>query len=384
MAILSLALGSAGLSAAVPPLAEFGPLDARVRALGKPDSPADLAQRIARIAGTDWEKVRAVYVWLAENLVYDVEGFFGRRNMVANAATAFNTRRAVCQGYAELFSELAGRLGLECETISGYAKGYSFRAGQTISSTNHAWNLALVDGEWRLFDATWAAGSLDGSKFVKRYSDAWFASDPRLFVLQHLPEDPAKELLPVPVSLATYQKLPYYEAWRLILMTEAGLDADQQLALLSGAGKEFILGLGSLAKAGFSPAEMVELSAVAGLPASFGYRAAAMARLGAGNAEIIALARSGRLPMAYELPALGLKHSRLPWTLDAGVQNHFELAGDNLADAALINAGTWLYFQAADGLFTLDKALAAGKAMLVVKIKGQGRSYTGLVEYMVK
>ena len=80
---------------------------------------------------------------------------------------------------------------IPCLTVEGIAKGYSHdpEAVYTADSrVNHAWNLVLLEGEWRPLDCTWGAGYLheDGT-FRRELSDHWFLTDPVEFLLTHFP-----------------------------------------------------------------------------------------------------------------------------------------------------------------------------------------------------
>ena len=96
------------------------------------------------------------------------------------------------------------------------------------------WNAVLVDGEWRLLDVLWASCALvrrrvagwalidvDGERLAgdqeddspgeKRYhnNEFFFLTDPDQFVCTHLPNDPAWQLLPNPVSVKQFETFFY-------------------------------------------------------------------------------------------------------------------------------------------------------------------------------
>ena len=76
-------------------------------------------------------------------------------------------------------------------TVEGIAKGYSHDPEAIYSAdsgVNHAWNLVLLEGEWRPLDCTWGAGYLheDGS-FRRELNDHWFLTDPEEFLPTHFP-----------------------------------------------------------------------------------------------------------------------------------------------------------------------------------------------------
>ena len=86
----------------------------------------DIAFYINRSARTDLEKARAVYVWMTDNVSYDDESFNSGDFGDNSAENVLRTRKAVCAGFANLFTEIAIKTGIEAITVSGYAKGYGY------------------------------------------------------------------------------------------------------------------------------------------------------------------------------------------------------------------------------------------------------------------
>ncbi len=188
----------------------FTKVDAAVRGLPPARSIARTVELLEDIAEDDWERVRAVYIWLTENIAYDTDSYFSGRAAVTGAEGVFRSGKSVCRGYAELFVALAEGLGLEAVIISGYAKGYGYSEDQFLYRTNHAWNGVRIDGEWHLFDATWGAGHVDGRKFVKDFSGFWFDSHPELYLWTHLPEDERWQLTSGTISMDEFFSRKYF------------------------------------------------------------------------------------------------------------------------------------------------------------------------------
>ena len=103
---------------------------------------------------TTYQKVQAIYNWITANVKYDYSHLNDpayRLQYTAYAAAV--QKKAVCQGYANLFYRLANDAGIDCRIITGKA----YNGTQT---EDHAWNIVrMADGKYYCLDATWDAGS---------------------------------------------------------------------------------------------------------------------------------------------------------------------------------------------------------------------------------
>ncbi|KAI1634973.1 hypothetical protein F4809DRAFT_615910 [Biscogniauxia mediterranea] len=142
------------------------------------------------------DKARAIFTWCHHNIAYNVEEFFGKCIKGRNVEDTIFLGKAVCQGYAEVYQAIAQRAGLQCVVVSGHGKGYGFtplKDGQPLpprNPTGHAWNAVCIDnGEWKLLDACWGAGSVDDQKFHKHFTPEMFYLSNERFGLKHFPSD---------------------------------------------------------------------------------------------------------------------------------------------------------------------------------------------------
>jgi hypothetical protein len=187
-----------------------------------------LASFLTRGLHSDSHKVRAIHDWVTVNVRYDTTCLPSGSAGDQRIADVLRTRRSACGGYANLFGELCRLAGLTCVTVRGYARGAGFRVfGQQVPGRfEHAWNAVMVDGSWRLVDATWDAGWFrDGVVYEQHYSTDYLFPDPAWLVYTHLPADPAWQLLVRPVSTDEFDDLPYLTAefFRLGLRLKTGL-----------------------------------------------------------------------------------------------------------------------------------------------------------------
>jgi len=167
-----------------------------------------LAQYLIKPARNHLEKARAVYRWITENISYNIDGLLKGDYGDPSAQGVLKSRSSICEGYANLFSNLAQKAGLEVVKISGYAKGYGYVVGGSIGGdTNHAWNAVKIDGQWLLIDSTWGAGYADQqNRFVRRFSEHYFLTPPEQFIYDHFPSESKWQLLNKPISRQEYEQ----------------------------------------------------------------------------------------------------------------------------------------------------------------------------------
>ena len=96
---------------------------------------------------SDYEKILFVHDYIALHTEYDNSIEFDVENTNGLMYTAYGCLvdgKAVCQGYAEAFTYIMNRLGIE----SGVCNGDTYVGG-------HAWNYVLLDGSYYWVDITW-------------------------------------------------------------------------------------------------------------------------------------------------------------------------------------------------------------------------------------
>lgn len=159
-------------------------------------------------------RARVIHDWVADNLTYDVAAYFGDEAGPPDVGSALRAGKSACAGFANLYETMCRLAGLECVTVVGYARGYGFHAfgDEDPGAKNHAWNAVLVNGRWRLVDATWGAGHIAGREFVKEYNDDYFFAEPAAFIYTHFPAEPEWQLLAAPMSESTFRELPFLRA----------------------------------------------------------------------------------------------------------------------------------------------------------------------------
>lgn len=144
------------------------------------------------------EKARALYIWISQNIRYDVEQmntselYFDAREIIDEV---LKTRKGICQHYAELFHACCKLAGVESYIITGYTK-----LNNEISPLGHAWNAIVIDSKFYNIDVTWAAGYLQNGKYIHKFRDEFFMISPAEFIKSHIPFDPLWQFLNNPLT----------------------------------------------------------------------------------------------------------------------------------------------------------------------------------------
>jgi len=186
-----------------------------------------LVEYFEEVTETDIEKARAIYVWLTDNIGYDVYSINNDKYGDNSAAGVLRSKKSVCAGFAALYEYLGLKMGLDIRQVSGFSKGVGYEPGMSFIGTDsdHAWNMIKIDGEWRVFDATWGEGhgKLDNNgklHSIKEFDDNWFNISPEEAIFTHYPEDKSLLLLESNISLEDFGRLPniYIGAFRSKLL----------------------------------------------------------------------------------------------------------------------------------------------------------------------
>ncbi|CAN9502621.1 unnamed protein product [Ophioblennius macclurei] len=170
----------------------------------------NIVQSITQGASGELEKLRAIWVWLCDNIEYDVSGYLGRSEKLSSSEEVIAAGRGVCCGYSNLCSQMCREVGIECQEVAGHSKGVAYRQGQSLRKvkSDHLWNAVQLGGQWFLLDACWGAGRVDMEResFVKRFDDFYFLTDPEEFIDSHFPDEEKWQLLDTPIALEDFER----------------------------------------------------------------------------------------------------------------------------------------------------------------------------------
>ncbi|XP_053314920.1 kyphoscoliosis peptidase-like isoform X2 [Spea bombifrons] len=209
-------------------LKNFEKLDAYATQVGKRNTVEELVSVLLKVARTDLERVRVIWMWICHNIEYDLDVLEDKSKRCGDPSQTMLTGKGACEGYASLFENMCSLAGIQCMKIGGYCKGHSYVVGETFSEeTNHAWNAVYLNRKWHLLDTTWGAGFADSTSntFSFRYNEFYFLTHPALFIEEHFPDNQNWQLLQAPLSLKQFEgivhrKSSFYNAGLIALYPE--------------------------------------------------------------------------------------------------------------------------------------------------------------------
>ncbi len=157
-----------------------------------------LANEYKRKFHTSDELVRAAFVWIADNISYDCNGY-NNNNFIYEVKEVLRLKKGVCSGYANLLEQFCKEFNIECTIVIGFVKGVGVSKVYANSlNSNHAWNAVKIENEWKLIDPTWGSGSSSDdncSKFIKEFKEQYFYCKPEELIKTHFPDSSRWQLL---------------------------------------------------------------------------------------------------------------------------------------------------------------------------------------------
>lgn len=200
LSIITLLFFSTALSAQKNTVNELAAIDKK--ALQLPDSASLSTQSIANYISanfkTDKEKSRAIFIWLATNIEYDIDNMFALNFYESDSAKinkALKTRKGICENYAALFHDICKKSGIKSFVIEGYTKQNGF-----TDYMPHSWCVALIEGTWYMFDPTWGSGYISNKKFIRQVNNLYYKTNPAVLIRSHMPFDPLWQFLYYPIT----------------------------------------------------------------------------------------------------------------------------------------------------------------------------------------
>ncbi len=118
------------------------------------------------MTGSEYERVRAVYEYLKENVDYDkAAAKSGSNSLKATAYAALIQHKAVCQGYAVAAYRLFRECGLPARVVTGTV---TYEDGR---QEYHAWDIVGIGGRYYELDITWDDQTGSEDYFLRSAAD---------------------------------------------------------------------------------------------------------------------------------------------------------------------------------------------------------------------
>ena len=131
---------------------------------------------------TDYEKERALYKWVTENVRYDQAHYDPLAQIDPDSYDPYGplyNGEGVCLGYASTFQLLMDMAGVKCRIVLGAAyKG----------KENHAWNMVELNGNWYCADPTWDEGDPEEDWDYFNVTSDWMAGTDHQWDYDAVPE----------------------------------------------------------------------------------------------------------------------------------------------------------------------------------------------------
>lgn len=126
-----------------------------------------LTKNLTAGCSSDEQKARAIWSWVSNNITYG--GSIGIGNHAAQVYEVYLNRKAHCEGFAKL---------------TGFMLYLADIPSCLVASTGHMWNIALLDGTWKMIDSTNGKFGGDHNDY---YTINWigFGTDDFCFVIDN-------------------------------------------------------------------------------------------------------------------------------------------------------------------------------------------------------
>lgn len=129
------------------------------------------------------EKVLVIHDFVASNIYYDLDSLSSKDSTNRTIEQIVNTKRCVCQGYADLTLVLLKSIGIHTENILCYAIRNIFESGWSnvvnrTADLNHVITRVKLENRWLFMDVTWDSNNryengiyIKGERISHRYFD---------------------------------------------------------------------------------------------------------------------------------------------------------------------------------------------------------------------
>ncbi|HLF53364.1 transglutaminase domain-containing protein [Flavobacterium sp.] len=179
---------------------EYASIDNQISKM--PDNLSNSTKSIASYINanfkTENEKIRAIFYWTSSKISYDINNMYAvnfNETSEEKIKKTLETKKGICINYAEIFNDIANKVGIKSIIIEGYTKQMN-----KVDYVPHAWCAAKIDNKWYVFDPTWGSGYVNKNKFVRKVNNYYYKTDPTKIISSHMPFDYMWQFLNYPVT----------------------------------------------------------------------------------------------------------------------------------------------------------------------------------------
>ncbi len=173
-----------------------------------PDSLTFSTDKIAKYINSKFstqnEKIRAVFILIAENIHYDyvnMYSFYLNHDTKKDINQILISRKGICTDYTNLYSEIANNVGVKTYIIKGYTK-----KKKQINYNPHSWCACKIDSGFYMIDPTWGSGHIENEQYIKEVNNNYFLKDPKRFIKTHIPFDPLWQFMNYPLTKKEFKE----------------------------------------------------------------------------------------------------------------------------------------------------------------------------------
>lgn len=170
----------AGESSYAYSMVNFSQVESVVNPIVSDNDITKLSKQLVAPFSNPYEKVYAIYYWIALNLKYDYDEYerilagHGSNCDLQNSSNVLYRKLGVCEGISNLFCALCKSANMSAVKIIGKTS--------PNATLGHAWSAIQIEGKWYLIDATW-------DLMYKTKGKTYFLADPQDFYVEHIPND---------------------------------------------------------------------------------------------------------------------------------------------------------------------------------------------------
>jgi transglutaminase/protease-like cytokinesis protein 3 len=173
----------------------------------------DLSKEISKDFESDSNKIRAFYIYIVNNIMYDISlsnrVWYPKSQEEMDSITLYEvnqcikTKKGICWDFSALFQKLCFYQGIEAEQIGGTLRDTENLPENRIE--NHGWNSLILNGKRKFIDCTFEPPK----NYDRAAYDKFFLVDPEEFIYRYLPSDPQKQYLKTAISYEQFKSLAY-------------------------------------------------------------------------------------------------------------------------------------------------------------------------------